>query len=551
MMGEDMNKAFLSHSSKDKAGYVEIVANKLGKDRCVYDEYTFRPAMKTLEEIYLNIDKSNIFVFFISENSLESDWVKKEINEASKKTIEGKAVFLPIIIDAKIKYDDKRIPEYLKSDYNLQYISKPTIAYKIILQKLREMSWIKHPTIDKRDNLFVGRHELQSKIEERLDNLGLPNLIGIFTMGMSRIGRKSLLINSIIKANIKDKSYRPLEITLDRGESVEDYIIKTYTLGISEDYDLTSLMERSPEEKIKLAIKITFDIIDHDEIVFIEDNNSIISYLDDRVCISDWFIVLLNALRSKDKLCICVRSILRISSVPDSLKDITLLLNVSELSISERSGLLNRYAHIRELQIEKSDLAFFQGILAGYPEQIFYTVELIKEKGLERAKKETYLIVDYNSQKVLSVLNQYPLGSKELDIISFISRFDFISFDFLFNILQEKSVEEQTINNLIEHSICEIFGKNNDFLRINDTIKDYILRQNASMSDENRTALARQMKNIIRSDHLFELDSSEIFISMKEALVAKEEIEPKYLIPSYFVKTIAIIYFLPEDTFFT
>jgi hypothetical protein len=537
-----MNKIFLSHSSSDKDRYVRIIADKFGKDRCIYDEYTFGPGMKTLEEIYSGIDKTDVFVFFISDESLESKWVKKEITEATQKTIKGKAVFLPIIIDPRIQYNDSRIPKFLKNSYNLQYISKPTIAYKIILQKLREIIWIKHPVIDERENLFVGRHELQSKIEERLDDLENPNLITIFAMGMNGIGRRSLLINSIIKANIKEKYYRPSEITLERGEGVEDYIVKIYSLGIANNHDLNFLLERSMDEKIELAIKITSEIVDCNEIIFIEDNNSIISYLDDSICISDWFVKLIENLRSKNKLCLCLRSALRISYAPNNIKDVSLLLNVSELNRSERIGLLNRYANIRELEIEKSDLAFFQDILSGFPEQIFYTVELIKERGIERAKKETHLIVDYNSQKIINILNRYPKESKDLEIIAFISKFDFISFDFLFSILKEQKIETDVINTLIEHSICEVFGKNQDFLRINDTIKDYILRQNTPISRENEKILAQQIKIILGNDNLFELDSSEIFISIRESLISGDDIDRRYLIPSHFIKTVAEFY---------
>jgi hypothetical protein len=88
-----MNKIFLSHSSNDKKSFVSSVATKFGPDRCLYDEYTFRPGMKNLEEIYKAIDATDIFVLFISESSLESEWVKKEIVIANKKVIDEKAVF--------------------------------------------------------------------------------------------------------------------------------------------------------------------------------------------------------------------------------------------------------------------------------------------------------------------------------------------------------------------------------------------------------------------------------------------------------------------------
>ena len=65
-------KVFLSHSSKQKS-YVEQVANILGKENIIYDSWTFEEGNKSLEEIYKGIEKSGIFTFFISKDSLNSN----------------------------------------------------------------------------------------------------------------------------------------------------------------------------------------------------------------------------------------------------------------------------------------------------------------------------------------------------------------------------------------------------------------------------------------------------------------------------------------------
>jgi tetratricopeptide (TPR) repeat protein len=453
-----------------------------------------------------------------------------------------KLCFFPIIIDSDIRYDDPRIPKFLRVNYNLQYITTPEMAYKIILQRLRQIIWLKHPLYDQRQNIFVGRNDLQEKIEERLDDLELPNLIAIFAMGMKGVGRKSLLLNGLIKANIKDKSYRPSEIILERGESIEDFIVKVNSLGLTKKYDLTYLLNREIAEKIEIATSIISEMIDNDEILFIEDNSSIISYLNDNLCVSDWFIQLINKLEWKNKLCICLRSSLRISNVPRIIENIVLSINVPELTLTERAGLLHRYSIIRGLEIDKNDLAFFKEFLSGLPEQIFFTVNLIKQYGLIRAKNMTRLIIDFNTQRIVDIIGQYQKNSKELEIISFISQFDCISFDLLFKILKEQTVEENTVNTLIEHSVCEIFGKNGEFIRINDTIKDYFIRQERLGPSEYDRALYHQIELIIKNENLYELDYSEIFISIREMLASGNKVDEKYIIPSHYIKTVAELY---------
>jgi hypothetical protein len=77
----------------------------LGYHNCVYDDFTFEEGMKSLDEILKGLESSAIFVIFISESSLMSDWVKREITEAQRLFEEGdiKRIF-PILIDANVTY---------------------------------------------------------------------------------------------------------------------------------------------------------------------------------------------------------------------------------------------------------------------------------------------------------------------------------------------------------------------------------------------------------------------------------------------------------------
>src|SRR3990170_4155658 len=99
-----MLKAFLSHSSKQKV-YVEVVAKYLNKFNIVYDKWTFEEGNKSIDEILHGLSETGLFVLFISNEALESDWVKTEIGKAYELLKEGHIrQFYPIIIDENIKY---------------------------------------------------------------------------------------------------------------------------------------------------------------------------------------------------------------------------------------------------------------------------------------------------------------------------------------------------------------------------------------------------------------------------------------------------------------
>ena len=236
-------KAFLSHSSRDKESYVRFVANKLGPEKCHYDEWTFEAGLKTLDEIQKGLNTTDLFILFLSDTSLNSEWVQQEIINAAQLHNTGiiEQIF-PIIIDKSITYKDYRIPHWMHNQYNLKPITRPTVAARRIQQRMREISWNYHPRIKEREKIFVGRNDLIRKFEERIDSVDLPTPVCIIASGIQSIGRRSLLKNSLIKGNIVGESYKPAIINLSRRESIEDFILKVYDLGFSENIDTTNLL---------------------------------------------------------------------------------------------------------------------------------------------------------------------------------------------------------------------------------------------------------------------------------------------------------------------
>ena len=165
-----MSKAFLSHSSKQKKNFVEIVAKQLGINNCIYDSVTFEEGMKNFEEIMRGMSNSDLFVIFLSDTALDSKWVQEEIFASYEELKKGnlKRIF-PIIIDNSINHNDPRIPDWMKDEYNLQFVSRPNVATRRIKQRLIEISWDYHPRLKEKQNLFVGRNNIINQFEERID----------------------------------------------------------------------------------------------------------------------------------------------------------------------------------------------------------------------------------------------------------------------------------------------------------------------------------------------------------------------------------------------
>jgi hypothetical protein len=92
-------KIFFSHSSRDKAAIREIKSQMYDFLDIWLDEGELLPGENLEEEIVKSIQESDLFVLFISEFSINSEWVKKEILEAEiKEKSLRRPYLLPVLL---------------------------------------------------------------------------------------------------------------------------------------------------------------------------------------------------------------------------------------------------------------------------------------------------------------------------------------------------------------------------------------------------------------------------------------------------------------------
>lgn len=178
-----MLKAYLAHSSMDK-NYVRTVANRLGRSITIFDEMAFPPGFDFRDTIRNYLDKSSVFIFFASKTSIESTWVKFEINEAdwslSTKQMAGA---LTILIDEETNVDD--LPEWMKRSLIVR-VQYPQLAVHTIRNFIVQLS------ITEMQPLFVGREADLERISHKL----IPEIDSqpprtIVVAGLQGIGRRT------------------------------------------------------------------------------------------------------------------------------------------------------------------------------------------------------------------------------------------------------------------------------------------------------------------------------------------------------------------------
>ncbi|AHB71954.1 hypothetical protein P262_05051 [Cronobacter malonaticus] len=536
-----MIKAFLSHSSKDKESYVRNVANWLGKESIVYDEFTFEEGEKTLDQIMDGLGESELFVLFISNSALESKWVKREITESKRLYDSGKVLkILPIIIDNSINHEDKRIPKWLREDYNLQPIMRARTAASRIKNHLYKISWQKHPKLEKINSLFVGRNDKLEEFEERINDYSKKKPTAIFASGLIGIGRRTFLSKALIKSNVQKNHITPYAIYLDRNESIEDFILKLNDLGL---FDLKenalSLSEKSIEEKQNIIIEILNETYKAKETIFFLDDGCIINYKRE---LTSWFKGIIEQCNSFNYPVLCIASRYRVNFSNKPRDDRFYFIELPELNTKERRRLFSQLLEIEEIEdLDSSNFANVCDLLTGLPEQVKFAVEVIKDKNIIPFESKLPILSEFNTDKASIQLQRYVDNETILDFIRLLAQFEVITLEFIFSIV-DKDESLPILEALIAESICELVGTDGEMVRLNDIVRDYIKRNRLKINDEHNKKLNILVRDIVNNEQLTETNSSVYIFTIKEMLKSDEYIDPKFLIPSHYLRCMKDLY---------
>jgi hypothetical protein len=535
-----MPKAFLSHSSKQK-GYVDVVAAQLSKNNIGYDKFNFEVGGKTIDEIYRELESSDIFVIFLSNDALESKWVKDEIVKAEQLFKDGQIKkLLPIIIDNNIDYKDNRIQDWIKENYNLQYVSRPTKAVERIKQNFRLLSWELYPINKRLNQLFIGRNEHLKKFEERVFNFDLPIPISIFVSGLPAVGRRKFLTHSLKNANKIPDYYTPPIIVLNGRDSIENLIINIYDLGYSDNVDLKNLISKTIDAKIDICYELISDLEKSNNILYILDNYCIASQ---EGVIVQWFVDLTRKLEVKNRILICLASRTRIRPHTLFHKDFIFTIDLPELNKNERSALFLALLEIENIQLNREQVKIVTDIFQGFPEQIFYAITILKGNGIEYLLNNLNLLVEYNSSKVTQIIQSYEENDYARDLIRLLAEFPYISFGFLSEILgTEQNKYLSFITQFSNNAIIEYIGASKENIRLNDSIKDYVLRTGIPLNSVIKCNLKNHAEILLKEYITLDRDVSDFNYIMQYALEEGKDIPQEYLIPSHYLNTMKEIY---------
>lgn len=537
-----MEKAFLSHSSSDKT-LVRHIAGMLGMHHCAYDEYSFAPGMQTLEEIFREMDESDIFVIFISESALKSDWVKQELNEAWKRhSQENLERILPIIIDPNVDYHHKDIPGWLSEKYNIRLVQNEMVIYNIIRNALRFVNFKHHPLNLELERLFVGRNDEIAHFERDINNLEgwIPTYIVAYNF-YEGIGRKRFLRHALGKENFIRRDTLPIHISLNGQQSIESFIMKLNAVTENEDVIKADLAQQDIGMKIRTSLNLIIEIIKNKEVIFIDDDGCIVLPTGQIV---GWFRALVQNEEFKNRLVFCVISKYRPNESRLLIEHRSLVYNIPELKKSETQSLFLKLLNIYGLgNLSVDDRKFFLEHLRGIPQQIIYAINMI-DRNLNDARKGVSQIdrfADQSSKVLFEKLRENPLACQMAILLS---RHEVMSVTVLQKIFGDNEDSRIAIQMLHDLSVISYFFGGYEHVSLNSSLADFIKRSGVQLDTQYQKQNAAIIKKLLKQDldKILARDYSEFMMTLQNMIQEGKRIPAKYFIPSLLLKDVITMY---------
>ena len=545
-----MEKVFLSHSSADKT-FVEAIAEKFGKDVCVYDKMCFEAGMKNLDEIFKGLDHTGIFVLFISDASLQSEWVQREIAAAEERlNHDGSKLsqIFPIIIDSTICHDDARIPDFLKkgtTSYNLRPILRAPVAYRKIKAQLINRLLQGSLQFSSSYDFFYGRDKEIGSFKSRFD--GFDSLRVMVAAGIPGIGRCSYLIQALRNAEIIERYYEPVIISLGPMDAIEDLLAKLYEAGFG-DYTFEEVVAMPTiESKIDALTNAFQSIQNFREHIIIYDDGCLVNYSGE---LKYWFEKAVTAETVRPELTISLASQHSISYMYERKNSWIFSIELSTLPYPEWNGLLRTYSKKIGMELNQEEREYFKDVITGYPPQVIYCADLAKEMGIEYVKKNTYQLVSNVTGNVTRILETAITGDDVgpgYGLLSFMSMYGLVPVSILHKIFESRPIYQELFHHFRSLTICRYIGSAREYAEVNPVIGDYIQRSNYELPKDIQRILSQELecfseKLTSNPNIADEEDFESLRFYLKEALKDGQDIPQKFLYSTIYLQSIFELY---------
>jgi hypothetical protein len=404
-----MPRAFLSHSTDDKA-FVNEVAERLGRHRARIDSQAFRPGEDFRDAIRRVEDESDLFVFFVSPRSLESSWVKFELDEAEIRSLRGKLrASLTIFIEGPI--DPAKLPPWLARLRAVRHTTPGQSARTIESLLLGKLADHQQP--------FVGRHDDLQRGERKIATADPPPRV-VIVSGLEGVGRRSYLAKLLDDTLSLDLG--PV-IVLPPTATIEDLFLESHLSS--------TMLTRSDAEAQLMAFR---SLTPRDQGIEVADQLAFLARQGSAPCIVDRGAMLDSAGKYLESYEDVITRFLNERGAylaivhrraPDirnmKVRSQILERRLRPLPPPDTQALITRLLRDANVSAEPSQTARLAEVVGGYPPAAYFIVAQIEDYGLEVVLKDGARTADFHSRSFLGFLRDLKLQPEEREILIYLS----------------------------------------------------------------------------------------------------------------------------------
>lgn len=532
-------KVFLSHSSAQKK-FVRQLADHLGRDIAIVDEYVFESGRGIWGEIRKAIESCDIFVLLISKESLQSDWVKDEITYVRSLVDRDKVSFLAYLLDDTRPTDDDIEPWIQKIILNKFFSAK--LVARNIKREMSNLCLKRHQINDYHGYLFEGRDTEMARLRSYINHTNQERLRAIIVSGLPSSGRKRLL-RQVINIHLRpdqDLKYQPIYLKMDSDDSLSDIIglLNDYTALYSRDELIDKIQTK--EGQLDAAACQFNSLMNARERVVIDDNGAIVLRNGKFV---DWFVDMLHNAALSPQLHLFVAAKNAVASYISSAMPV-IAQRISTLDKESMRSLLHAYGKLTDTELRKDDEEAFLNDFKGYPDALYRTIDILKSDGFAAAKKYLPTASRIHEREIGESVASFGSAPMAMALLVMLSRFEFVSFATLVDVFGESEAEIiDIIDDFHRAGICETFGRHSDYYRLVPSVRDYVTRNKMQLPGKYNSRLRAkliQYVNSLEAGQDATADYGTMLMSIKELVRQKgvSKLTEKLLLPTFVLKVI-------------
>lgn len=462
-------KAFLSHSSKDKH-FVSAVADFLGAGQVEYDEVTFELDLN-VENIRRALSRSDLFVLFLSAQSIRSPFVSEESRAALE--ARGKGFIKKILVFAIDETSYKALPVWLQEVNITQRLSNSRACARRIQSALLALDAAEH----RGEELYIGREEEEKAIRRALSVPAKHTPLFLHAVGHQGIGRRTFLRHAIgtVYPRVFDVF---IEMTLSQYQGIEEFFRSLYALHIVSsmaqtisDFEEFSILDN--QSKIDRIVEIIVGMIDNNELILVVDDGGV---YDEQ---GEYQPFLQDLLRALDRMSRPVLAFAQTRMMPLSRRQgyrrsyHSYLRPLSDETVRE---LLSFSLKARAIEFSDKQIAAVAEHLDGHPFNVKFAIRYIGEYGLDSLINDPRDLLEWKRRRAEDFLGRLQFDAMQTELLAILAEYRYVASDMLLALIQAPPADVSKNLRALEEFCC--IERRETYYHISPPIRDALRRDN-------------------------------------------------------------------------